>query len=299
MEWRRGAAVLALIVVVVPAVTAWAQQGVVRAWQRRLALSIPLPLPVIEVEAVDPLAVPVDRAPRLVASVPPRNVPVSGTARVAAYIDERGRCEGAVPLEVPFPGIATRLVEKVMGARFEPARTGKQARPSWAALEIVLAGKVKRAGVLNQALELPDPASPPTPAPKAEPYVSGRLVGLPAADPDELTTVASPRRLSVRIPGLETEAPLRLLVHVTGSGRCDRYVPLEMAPGLRNWTARFLASWQLEPAVRDGEAVPAWVIYRSRVELKLSSLSSTTVRVLPKAVFTPVAAPAGSSPSAP
>ncbi len=296
MKGRRTTAALVTILLLTAGTVA-AQQGQVRAWQRRLDLSIPLPLPVIEVAAADPLATPVDRPARLMSSVPPRNVPVSGTARVAAYVDVHGHCPGAVPLEVPFPGIATALVEDIMRTRFEPARAGKTARPAWTAMEIVLAGKVKRAAIVNQALEQPDPATPPVPESPPAPYVSGRLVTLPAADPEELTVVASPRRLSVRIPGRETETPLRLLVHVTADGRCDRFVPLEMASGLEQWTKRFLASWRLDPAVRDGEAVPAWVVYRARAQLKLSSLSSTAVRVLPKAVFTPVAAPAGSTPA--
>ncbi len=275
------------------------QQAPDRAWQRRLSIEVPLPLPVVAVEPVDPLAVPVDTPPRLAAVVPPRKVPVSGTARVAVYVNAEGSCEGVVPVALPFPGVASELVADVMSGRFEPARSGKVPRPAWSALDITLAGKVKRAGVVDQSLEMPDPRMPPGPNPESAPYVSGRLAALPAADPGELTSVATPRRLTVRIPSRETEVPVRLLVHLTAAGTCDRVVPLEMAPGLRRWVLEFLGSWRVEPAEKDGEPVDVWALYRARIQLKLSSLSATSVRVVPGAAFMPVAAPSSQSPPAP
>ena len=288
--------VRALTVALLMAGAALAQQTPERAWQRRLSVDVPLPLPVVAVEAVDPLAVPVDTPPRLLSAAPPRKVPVAGTARVAAYVDAEGSCEGAVPVTLPFPAVASELVADVMSGRFEPARSGKVPRPAWSALDITLAGKVKRAAIVDQSLEMPDAEVPPEPAPEPAPYVSGRLAGLPAADPGELTSVASPRRLSVRIPSREAEAPLRLLVHLTAAGTCDRVVPLEMAPGLRRWVLEFLASWRVQPALKDGEPVAVWAVYRARVQLKLSSLSSTTIRMVPGAAFTPVSAPFSQSP---
>lgn len=287
---------LMVVVVVLVAGSVVAQQAPVRAWQHRLAVEEPLPVPVKAVDPVDPLAVPVDVAPQLVSAVPPRKVDVLGTARLAVYVDADGRCQGAVPVNVPFPGIATEVVEDMMKGRYEPARSGKAARPAWTAIDITLAGSVKRAALADQSLELPDAAVPPTAAPEPPPYVSGRLARLPAADPGELTVVATPRRLSVRVAGLEAETPIRLLAHVTVDGRCDKVVPLEMAPGLRRWVLEFLGSWRLKPATRDGQPVAAWVMYRGRLQLKLSTLRSTTVRVLPDAAFTPVSAPAAQSP---
>lgn len=291
--------VRALTVVLLMAGTVLAQQAPERAWQRRLSIAVPLPLPVVAVQPVDPLAVPVDSPPRLVTAVPPRKVAVSGTARVAAYVNAEGSCEGVVPVTLPFPGVASELVADVMSGRFEPARSGKAPRPAWSALDITLAGKVRRAGVVDQSLELPDAQVPPEPAPEPAPYVSGRLAGLPAADPGELTAVATPRRLTVRIPSHEAEAPLRLLVHLTAGGACDSVVPLEMAPGLRRWVLEFLRSWRVEPAVKDGEPVDVWALYRARIQFKLSSLSATSIRVVPGAAFTPVAVPSSQSPPAP
>ncbi len=278
--------------------TVLAQQAPERAWQRRLSVQVPLPLPVMTVEPVDPLAVPVDTPPRLLTVVPPRKVSVSGTARVAAYVTAEGSCEGAVPVTAPFPGVATELVADVMSGRFEPARSGKVPRPSWSALDITLAGKVRRAAIVDQSLQMPDAAVPPEPAPEPAPYVSGRLAGLPAADPGELTSVASPRRLTVRIPSREVEVPLRLLVHLTAGGTCDGVVPLEMAPGLRRWVLEFLGSWRVEPALQDGQPVDVWAVYRGRVRLKLSGLGSTTVRVVPGAAFIPVSGPSARNPPA-
>ncbi len=266
---------------------AFAQEGRPRAWQRRLDLTIPLTLPLLEVSPVDPFAEPVDAPPQLAGALPPRKVPVHGPATVAAYVDERGRCLGAVPVQLPFPGIGPELVRRLMSERFEPARAGPTARPSWTALSITLAGTVKRATVLDADLELPDPEVPPEPGGTGLTYGAGRLAQLPAADPAELTSVAVPRRLSLRVPGMAVESGIRVLVRVGEGGRVERFLPLEVPEGLVPWVRRFLAGWTLAPATREGRATACWVVYRARVRFELSALRSTTVRLIRDRRFDP------------
>ncbi len=43
----------------------------------------------------------------------------------------RGECLGAVPLDLPFPGLTSVIVEELTGKRFDPALVGATAAPSW------------------------------------------------------------------------------------------------------------------------------------------------------------------------
>jgi hypothetical protein len=108
----------------------------------------------------------------------------------------------------------------------------------------------------------------------------GRLLDLPAIPLAELTTLASPRRIRVDAPAREEEVAVRALVHITETGRCDRYVPLELLDGLNPWLSAFLASWQVEAATLGGVSRASWVVYSARVRLKLSGLDSTNFRVV-------------------
>ena len=284
----RGAPVL-LGVVLSVSLNAAAQHPAARAWQHRLQVDVPLAVPVVELDAVNPFATTVDEPPRLLTSAAPRKVDVSGAALVAAYVDAKGECPGAVPLELPFPGLTSRLVEELAGSRFEPARVGSTAAPSWAVLEVVMAGRVKESEPAPPQLELPDPTRPPTPDPL--PWVSppGNLLRLPATSAAELTALATPRRIKVSAPGGDAEAAVSALVHVTAAGRCDRFVALELPGGLGQWLSAYLATWRLEPARRGGAPVDAWVIYTGRVLLQLSSLQSVSARTLTDRSYDPLA----------
>ncbi len=268
-----------------------AQQPGRRAWQHRLELDIPLPVPVVALDPVNPYAVPVDTAPRRLNAIPPKKLQLAGWAKVAAYVDSRGQCRGAVPLVLPFPGITQELTGDLMKTRFEPARAGSAARPSWIVLRIALAGKLKESAVVDQDLDLPDPSSPPRREAVGIVYPAGRLASLPAADPSTLTSSAVPRRFSIRIPGGEREVAIHALVHVTASGRCDQFIPVAVPGGVVPWLSAYLASWRLEPATRNGEPVDCWMKYTARVRLKMGTLSSTSVRVLTDEHFVPQDAP--------
>ena len=102
-----------------------------------------------------------------------------------------------------------------------------------------------------------------------------------------LQTFAAPRRIRVKTDGRDADVPLRALVHVTETGRCDRFVPLNLESGLHAWLSAFLSSWRLEPATSNGEPHEAWVVYSARARLELSSLSSTGIRVLRDRSFEP------------
>lgn len=288
---------LMMLVALAVAAAAFAQGAAPRAWQRRLQVDVPLPVPVVALEAANPFVVRVDEPPKLVGAVPPRKLEINVQARVAAYISADGDCEGAVPLSTPFPAIARPLVSGLTRGRFEPALSNKTPQPSWAVLQIGLEGKIKESDTSNQSLVMPAPASPPQPPQAAPPYPAGRLAQLPAADPSRLTTRAIPRRLRIRISGGEVQSGVHALVHLTAAGRCDRYVPLEVDSGLLSWLGAYLATWKVTPAQRDGKPVDCWVDYSAKVIVKLSSLSSTTVTVLSGVPYSPSAA--GSSAPSP
>ncbi len=277
----------AIGVFLLTATLGWAQQPGRRAWQHRLELDIPLPVPVVALEPENPYATPVDTPPERLNAVPPRKLQLAGWAKVAAYVNSRGQCLGAVPLVLPFPGITQELTGDLMKTRFEPARAGTAAQPSWTVLQIALAGKLKESAVVDQSLELPDPENPPRREPAGTVYPAGRLASLPAVDPATLTSRAVPRRLGIRIPGGEREAAVHALVHVTAAGRVDRFIPVGVPGGVVPWLSAYLASWRLDPATRDGEAVDCWMTYRARVRLRMGSLSSTSVRVLTEESFSP------------
>jgi hypothetical protein len=284
----RGASAL-LGVVLVVSVNAAAQQPASRAWQQRLQVDIPLAVPMVELAAVNPFAAPVDEPPRLLSSAAPRKVDVSGAAVVAAYVDAKGDCLGGAPLDLPFPGLTSRMVEELAGARFEPARVGSTATPSWVVLELVVGGRVKESAPAPPQLELPDPTRPPRrdPPPRVSP--PGNLLRLPATPAPELTTLASPRRIKVSAPGGAAETAVNALVHVTSSGRCDRFVILDLPSGLSRWLSAYFATWRLEPARRDGAPVETWIQYSGRVALELSGLQSISARTLSDRSYDPLA----------
>lgn len=266
-----------------------AQTGPRRAWQQRLEVKVPTAVPLVALEATNPFASPVDVGPALLTAVPPRKLPVAGRALLAAYVEPKGECAGAVPIELPFPGLTGELTSELMRTRFNPARVGAETVASWTVLEITLAAKVKESAVTEQLIELAEAEKPPRQI-SAEPrYSAGRLAALPAAAHSELTSVAVPKRLSVRSSGGDNEVAIKALVHVTEDGACDRFVPLEVPSGLTSWLSAFVASWRVEPARRGDEPVDCWLVYTARVRIQLGSISSTSVRVLPNQRFSPSA----------
>lgn len=290
----RGASALLGVVLLVSA-GATAQQAAPRPWQQRLQVDVPLAVPMVELAAVNPFAAPVDQLPRLLGSAAPRKVEVAGPAVVAAYVDAKGDCLGSVPLELPFPGLTSRMVEQLAGSRFEPARVGPTATPSWVVLELVVEGRVKESQPAPPQLELPDPARPPRRDPPARVSPPGNLVRLPATPAPELTTLASPRRLKVSAPGGAAEAAVSALVHITSTGRCDRFVILDLPAGLSRWLSAYLATWRLEPARSGGEPVETWIHYSGRVALELSGLQSISARTLADRSYDPLAEGADSA----
>ena len=264
-----------------------ADSGTVRAWQGRIDIDIPLPVPAIELASANPFASSVDTIPRLVGSTLPRKVDVSGLAIVAAHIDSDGDCSGAVPLEVPFPGLTRSLLEGTVEARFDAAMTGERARPSWTVVEIRIEGRIKEASVVSQEMALPDPSDPPEPIRPALPPPAGHLLQLPAVEPAELTSMARLRKIRVKAAGSEPVVSLQALVHITAEGRCDQFVPIVLDSGLNRWLSGYLASWRLEPSTRDGQTVDAWVVYTARIQMKLSTLQSESFRVLADRHFDP------------
>lgn len=279
-------ALFAVVMLVVTGSVA-AQGSGTRAWQQRLEVEIPLPVPLVRLESINPFAVPVEQPPRVIQATSPRKIGVAGLATVAAYIDTKGECLGVVPLELPFPGLTSSIVDELTGSRFDPARSGDAPVPSWVVLEIKMQGKVKESEVLDQTLEMPDPSTPPEPNRPAVMVPPGRLLDLPATPLAELTIPASPRRIRVDAPAREEEVAVRALVHITETGRCDRYVPLELLDGLNSWLSAFLASWQVEAATYGGVSRPSWVVYSARVRLKLSGLDSTDFRVVRNREYNP------------
>ncbi len=273
--------------VLLVATTAAAQSASSRAWQQRLEVEIPLPVPLVELEAVNPFSVAVDETPTLVQSTVPRRIDARGTATVAAFVDAKGSCLGAVPLALPVPGLTASLSEDLTSARFEPALAGSAPQPSWVVLEIVMEGKIKESEIIDQALEMPDPETPPVPSTAAAMKPPGSLRDLKATPHSQLGKLAAPRRIKVSAPGRTDEVHVRALVHINESGRCDRYVPLELYDGIDRWFSGFLASWRVQPATRNGEPVAVWVLYSARVKMEFSGFSSTTSRVVQDREFTP------------
>jgi len=276
------------MLILLPAL-AMAQQSGQRAWQQRLDVAIPMSVPAVAVDPANPFAAEVDTAPKLLNAIPPARIQLAGRVRVAAYVDSGGQCQGAVPLELPFPGMTQDLIRSLMKTRFEPARAAGSPVPAWTVLQLTLAGKLKASAAVERHLELPSPANPPRRQDAQTLYPAGRLASLPANDPSTLTSFATPRRLKVRISGQEAETAVHAMVHVTESGACDRFVPLEVEDGLVPWLSAYLATWKLQPAERDGKPVPCWIEYTGRVHLKMGGLRSTTVRVLTTEHFDPEA----------
>jgi hypothetical protein len=269
------------------ATTAAAQSASDRAWQQRLAVEIPLPIPLVELESINPFSVVVDQTPTVTQATTPRKVDARGTARVAAFIDAKGICLGAVPLELPVPGLTASLVQDLTGTRFEPATAGKVPQPSWVVLDIGVEGRIKESEIVAQTLEMPNPITPPVPSEQVAMSPPGALRDLAATPHSQLSKLATPRRIKIGAPGREDEIHIRALVHITEAGRCDRYVPLELYEGVDRWFSGFLATWRAEPATVSGEPAAVWVLYSARVKMKLSSFSSTTSKVVQDREYVP------------
>jgi hypothetical protein len=265
-----------------------AQSASSRAWQQRLDVEIPLPIPMVELESINPFTANVDEPAVVLGSTAPRKVDVRGIATVAAFVDAKGECLGAVPLKLPMPGLTSSLVQELTGSRFDAATAGNSSRPSWVVLEIVMEGRVKEATVVDQVLEMPDPEVPPVPSKPVAMTPPGNLRNLKATPHDQLTTLATPRRIRVKAAGREDEIHLRALVHITEEGRCDRFVPLDLFDGLNPWVSAYLATWRVQPATVDGAAKATWLVYSARVRMKLSGLDSTTFRVIRDREYSPV-----------
>jgi len=275
------------LAVLLLATTAHAQSASNRAWQQRLQLEIPLPVPMVEIETINPFAITVDEAPTVLSSTPPRRVVFQGTATVAAYIDAKGECLGAVPLELPVPGLTSSLVEDLTGTRFDAATAGNAPQPSWVVLEVMMEGKIKEAAILDQVLEMPDPTAPPVPTRPVAMTPPGNLRTLKATPSAQLSKLAAPRRIKVNAPGRENEVHFRAMIHITEGGRCDRFVPLELYDGLSTWLSGYLATWRVQPATRDGAPTDAWVVFSARVQMKLSGLTSNNFRVARDREYSP------------
>lgn len=278
---------IAVLLVVLTSSVASAQSASSRAWQQRLEVEIPLPVPMVELQSINPFAVAVDEAPVLNEWTPPRKVDISGTATVAAFVDAKGECLGSVPLGLPFPGLTGSLVSSMTSSRFDPAMSGSAPQPSWAVLDIVLKGRVKQAEIVEQNFEFPDPETPPTPRQPIEMSPPGSLQNLKATPHAQLSSLATPRRVKVSAGGRDDVVQIRALVHVTETGRCDRYVPLELDEGLNRWVSAFLATWKLTPATREGQPVDSWVVYTARIRMELSGLDSQSARVVADREYVP------------
>lgn len=263
------------------------QGGAPRAWQQRIEVEVALPVPIVDLESANPFAIQVDRPPRLLSSTPPRKLNVEGVAVVAAYVTDKGDCLGGVPLELPFPGLTTSILDELNGTRFDPGETKGGPVRSWVVLGIGISGRVKESTVGEPTFELPDPKAPPEPTAPIHVSPSGQLLRAPYEEQSELRVFASPRRFKVKATGQETELPVRAMVHITAEGRCDRFVPLNVEEGLHRWLSAFLATWRLEPAQRDGERHDAWVVYSARAHMKISSLDSNGIQVLRDRSFEP------------
>ncbi len=274
------ASIASAILLLCLASTAYAQSGAPRAWQQRVAVTIDLPVPIVALESANPFAIAVDQPPRLVTSTPPKKLDVQGEAVVAAYVDAKGGCLGGVPLDLPFPGMTQTILDELKNVRFDPAKTGDKIVGSWVVLGLDIVGRIKESSVGGPTFELPDPASPPEPTTPLRAAPSGLLLSAPYEPMGSLTTFASPRRLKVKAPAQDADIPVRALVHITSSGRCDRFVPLNLESGLHGWLSAYLATWRLEPALSNGAPHEAWVVYSARAQLEISTLDSTGVKVI-------------------
>jgi len=236
----------------------------------------------------------VDAPARLLSAVPPPKLDVNARAVVAIYVDAKGTCHGAAPVELPFPDIFSELTSEIIDGRYEPARAGKKTEPSWMVVEIGLSSRIKESRVVEQTLEPPDPETPPQPAPPPSPPQPGRLVALPVTPPSLLSAPASPKKLNVGLPSRDLVVPVRALVHITASGSCDRYVVLDLPGAFERWLGAFLAGWRLQPAQAGGQAAESWMLYSARVEMSLAGIDSTDVKVLADRPFLPIQAEASS-----
>lgn len=279
--------VIAMVGVLLLASNAAAQSASSRAWQQRLEVEIPLPVPLVELESVNPFSVSVDQTPTVAQAIAPRKVDAEGSATVAVFIDAKGVCLGAVPLELPIPGLTASLAEDLTGARFEPAIAGNAPQPSWVVLDINMEGKIKESEIVAQTLEMPSPDTPPVPWRQVAMNPPGALRDLVATPHSQLSRLAAPRRIKIGAPGREDEVHIRALVHITETGHCDRYVPLELYEAMDRWFSAFLATWQAQPATEDGVPIAVWVLYSARVKVKLTGFSSTTTKVVEDREYTP------------
>lgn len=267
-------------ILVLVALVGSAASGPVRAWQGRIDIEIPLPVPAVNLSSANPFASEVDTIPKLKEFTSPRKVKVAGMAVAAAYIDSDGDCGGAVPLENPFPGLTGSLIEGLTDGRYDAAMTGERTQPSWAVVEIRIEGTVKEATVVSQEIALPDPNDPPEAIVPALPPPAGHLLQMPAVSHGDLTSLARPKKIKFREQGSEPVVSIQALVHVNAQGRCDLHVPLVLDSGLKRWLSGYLASWRLEPSLLDGQPVDAWVVYTARIRMKFSALQSESFRVL-------------------
>ncbi|MCU0303376.1 MAG: hypothetical protein MUC56_04920 [Thermoanaerobaculales bacterium] len=282
-------AIVVCLTTLCPSFPAHGQHGSTRAWQQRIEIEVDLPIPVVALDSANPFAIPVDSPPRLVASTPPKKLDVAGTLRIAAYVDAKGECRGAVPLALPFPGLAATVLEEIKNVRFDPAVRGSTAVASWVVLELPIVGRVKDSTVGAPTFELPDPAAPPEPPAPLSVAPPGSLLNAEFVPQPSLSSLASPRRLKVKTPAQDVEVPVRALVHVTAGGRCDRFVPLDIDTGLTTWLSAYLATCRLDPAVRDGAPHEAWVVMSTRAQIEMTSLESTGVTVVRDRSFEPAA----------
>jgi len=250
-----------------------------RAWQERLQLEIPLPVPRVELAASNPFVAEIDGVPTFKSATPPEKIDVSGYARLAVYITNQGECRGAVPLELPFPGITSAILTAARDGKYEAAHSGDIPRSSWLVLDLGVKTRVKEGKILHQELALPDPHTPPEAIKAAIPPPSGQLLKMKAAPHEELSSLARPKRLRLRAPSGERTVSFQALVHITPEGRCDRYVPLLANTGLDRWFSAFLATWRLTRPMSGDQAHDAWLVYTARIRLKFSSFSSSSFRL--------------------
>ncbi len=282
-------ALLVLAVSLLSVASTSAQDADKRAWQQRLSVRIPIAVPAAEVTAINPFSTRLSVVPELIQSTPPRKFDVRGTAVVAAYVDYRGECQGAVPLELPYSGVATFLVQEFEKTKFEAARRGQNYVPSWVVVSVPLETRVKEATIRNQGFELPDPELPAVPVGPTRMEPSGHLRTLPATNPSILTSKAAPRRFHFRTRPRTRNITIVSLVHVTAEGICDRYVPLEMDTGMKDWFEAFLGTWRFDAAKRGDESVDCWMTYTATVAIETSSIKSDGTRVLRDRVYSPEA----------
>ncbi len=278
--------VIAVLLVALPVV---AVGPVIRAWQQRLHVDVPLAVPMLELAPANPFAVPLDRPPKLVNGTVPDDLDLVGQAVVAAYVDTKGDCLGAVPLEMPFPGMTSPLLTEFASGRFEPAKLGQQATPTWVVVAVTMESSLKKAKVLAESFTIPDPAAPPTPTPPQIVLPPGQLLNLPFSPPSALREPAIPKRIKIRVSGRDFEVPIRVLLHITADGRCDRYIPLELFSGFDLWLASYLSTWNLQPAVYQGQAVESWAVYTARLQVELGTMASQTFAVVRDRSYDPQA----------